>query len=322
MNRIILIAVAVLLASAGLASGADEIDAEMLPLVEQVKSSNPTTRAEAVNELVALRAAVSEKLRQIVRDADEGRVLDVAKASALYLMGELHLLDCRDTLEAHVDWQHKPIVRGPEDRSKYRANIASMVRSTFFARGFAAESALGRIGKNDMATVESSVRRADLSAYPVLEGALNDYYILDLDRREEIQEAEECVLRWYEVVTRGMRSVLGTSPYYNSSLYDDEVKAAAVWLLGEYRDIHAGRQLALNIDLRDEAGVTGNFTGRIGTGTQVSSEYPVAVAILKIGSAVKRDLERFARSHERYKMSAEGAARLRQLADLVSSDGS
>ena len=319
MNRIILIAVAVLLASAGLASGADEIDAEMLPLVEQVKSSNPTTRAEAVNELVALRAAVSEKLRQIVRDADEGRVLDVAKASALYLMGELHLLDCRDTLAPHVDWQHKPKLRSIKDMWMMEGGER---RRGFWARDFVARQALGRMGPNSMAAVKSATARADLSAYPELKGALNAFYIIDLDRRKEILRAENAVSRWYEVVTRSMRSVLGTSPYYNSKLYDDEVKAAAVWLIGEYRDIYAGRELALNIDLHVEASVTEGFAGRIETETKTSSEYPVAVAILKIGPAVKRDLETFARSREHYKISEEGAARLRQLADLVSSDGS
>ena len=191
----------------------------------------------------------------------------------------------------------------------------------FLGRGLVANNALSGMGKNDMVVVESASRQADLSTYPVLDEALAAYYIMDKDRREEIREGEERILRWYEVVTRSMRSVFGSSPYYKSKLYKDEAKVAAVWLLGEYRDIYGDRQLAVNVDLRDEEGVTESFTGRLkpAPGISISGEYPVAVAILKIGPLIRRQLEEYVRSHEAYKISDEGASRLQGLLDIMNS---
>jgi hypothetical protein len=268
-------AVIALFLTVGLARGADLIDDEMLPLIEK-----------------------------IVGEADDGRAIDTAKAGALRLIGELHLIECRSILEDNINWRYKPAVKSIDEAivlTEGRYPLAGQ-------RGYD----LSRMADNDAVTVLDAPRAADLSLYPQLNSALDAFSTNSIEDRDEVVEAYKQVLRWYEVVCRSLRSIIERR---RNEVYDDKAKIASIWLMGEYRDVSGMEYLAENIDLRDASSLSATFSGRLQV-SGFSSEFPAETALMKIGPSAKERLERMAASPGS-KISAEGAERLRQLANRM-----
>lgn len=246
---------------------ADPVDLEMSSLIERAKSPQLPKRQEAVRELLALREAVSDELTSIILAANLGQVDAGAKESALYLIGELGLLQCKDLVEKERNWKWRPTNEG---------RIVVVIEDREADRVFnPAGSALNR------ACFVPSVRLVD----PRPEGSVSEYTSLARafvelrsPSRQVRRAAEKVVLRWQEVVCAGMNSVLESS---KAHVYSDGVKVAAAYLLGEYRS-RSSYRLLLNIDLKDENGDCATYARSLAVETS-DGAYPCAVALIKMG---------------------------------------
>jgi len=253
------------LVTVGAAQATDPIDKEMFPLLEKVRSPNDVERRQAVRELLVLREAVSDALKNIVTDANKGIAPSRAKAGSMFLMGELGLVQCKELLERERDWTWKPPgVYSFSDSDR----LNSMV-------GKPAESALNRATFTANLALVELREKGSLSGYPNLSQALAGV--------RSTEDAfcygpEDSILRWYEVVCRSMRSVLEPS---RQNVYANEIKATAAYVLGEFRAQY-GQMLLWNIDLEDEKGVCGQYYKTLAVQTS-EPEYPCVVAMIKLG---------------------------------------
>jgi len=254
------------LAVTGIILAADPIDTEMFPLLEKARSAEQTDRQEAVRELLALRQTVSDELTNIVIDANNGNAEPRSKAGALFLMGELGLMQCKDLLEREKDWIWKP------PPGVYAFGDGSRLSALW---GHTSQMALHRASFASNVTLLETRKRTSLEKYPNLAEAIAQLRSTD---DSHIQEAEDWALRWYDVVCRGMKSVLDPS---REAVYSNEVKATAAYILGEYR-APSGYKLVLNIDLKDEKGVCGEYAQTL-IAQAPEPQYPCAVAMVKLG---------------------------------------
>ncbi|HUT28544.1 MAG TPA: hypothetical protein VMX13_02040 [Sedimentisphaerales bacterium] len=250
---------------AGGALAADPIDTEMFPLLEKARSAKQTDRQGAVRELLALREAVSDELTKIVIDANNGTAESGAKASAIFLMGELGLIQCKHLLEREIDWTWK--AAWEEDmRERHRMRNLS---------GQTAKMALHRVSLARNVAMVAPRPKTSLAEYPQLSTVLAD---LRSPQRQVRRKGEDGVLRWYDVVCRAMKSVLDPS---REAVYSNEVKATAAYVLGEYRS-RAGYMLLVNIDLKDEKAVCSQYAQTL-IAQAPEPQYPCAVAMVKLG---------------------------------------
>jgi len=260
----------------------DEADNETSLLIEQVKSPDAAVRTQAICELVDLREAVSDELKTIVRDANEGLPNSnvAAKASALYLMGKLGLVQCRDVLESEREWVYHgglpPHFSGP-------MRIVGTMKEK---GGKTAEYSLRCLRTGQGASLVASRPKADLSQYPALKKPLSDLRSVD---RKTFENAESAVLHWYRSIEQGLDSIL---TYNSGRLYSADVKIGAAFLMGEYRTAHFSSALFENIDIRDDNNLTANYRSSLAVDTP-DSAYPCVVALIKCGR--RADFEQIVR---------------------------
>ncbi|HUT28543.1 MAG TPA: hypothetical protein VMX13_02035 [Sedimentisphaerales bacterium] len=266
MRTKLLVISAVMLVVAGRAIAADPIDTEMFPLLEKARSANQADRQEAVRELLALREGVSDELTKIVIDANNGQAETRSKAGALFLMGELGLMQCKDLLDREKDWIWKP------PPGVYAFGSGSRLNALW---GQTAKMALHRVSLAGNVTLVETRQRTLLEKYPNVAQAIAQLRSTD---DSLVQEAEDSVLRWYDVVCRSMYSVLKPS---REAVYSNEVKATAAYLLGEYRAWY-GQMLLWNIDLKDQNDVCGQYAQTL-IAQAPEPQYPCAVAMVKLG---------------------------------------
>ncbi|MCD6405237.1 MAG: hypothetical protein J7M19_05390 [Planctomycetes bacterium] len=312
MKRAIVTVLAVLVLCAGVAPAADEIDAEMLPVVDKVKSRDAAERDAAVVELVGLREAISDALKAIVADANAGHAPDVSKADALYLMTRLRLVQCIDVVNREKDWTFK---------LRYKVHFKTSREFELFQSGRDHDWPVAIFCARDTwrplrggARVVPVTVKADLSKYPVLQGALSRLRSGDW---QEVLKADKAVRRWYQVVCRSMNSVINRVP---ESPYSDDVKIAAAYLVGEFR-MYAGGYLSENIDIKDELGLCANYPSAIAVDLDsADSMYPCAVGLVKVGCLVhiSSSLSAISRSRDGYnEISTEGCRRLARVLMVV-----
>jgi tetratricopeptide (TPR) repeat protein len=247
----------------------DPIDSEMFPIIELAKSPNQPERVQAVQKLLAIREAVSDNLAGMVVNAGSSQAEQGAKASAIFLIGELGLVQQKKLLEAEKDWKWSP----PQEVIMHfnineRRRMPSLI-------GKSAVSALNRACFANGVSLIDKRKKTSLDNYPHLNDALVNLHAAD---RKVRRKSEDTILRWYDVVCRGFYSVLKPS---RENLYSNEIKVTAAYLLGEYRSWH-GQILLWNIDLKDEEAVCGQYYKTLAVQTS-EPQYPCVVAMIKLG---------------------------------------
>lgn len=262
--------IAILLTLALVARGAEPIDTEACKLLEQVKSRDTAVRTAAVGELIGLRQAVSDSLRLLVSDGDHQVVPAIYKSHAIYLIGELGLVQCRDVLSAQKDWV--PDYRDLTGTSLYITG--RFVRGQLdFLLGDVAHRAEGRLAAGANVTARPAVIPIDIAKYPVLASALNDLRLDNLDTR---LSGQDVVKKWYDTVVDGLLSILSS---LHAKTYPQEVRITAVYLLGEFRP-WAETDLLRAIGLEDRNGVCAAYPSSLQV-TTTDTSYPCVVALLK-----------------------------------------
>ncbi len=245
----------------------DPIDKEMFPLLEKVKSSNQVERQQAVRELLTLREAVNNGLKNIVIDANNGIAPSRSKAGSMFLMGELGLVQCKQLLDRERDWTWKPPgVHSLSDGDRLSLMLGKPAESALHRAAFAANLALLELRE-----------KGSLSRYPNLSQALSG---LRSTEESLCRSAEDSLLRWYDVVCRSMHSVLKPS---RKNVYPNEIKATAAYVMGEFRaPSRYGQMLLWNIDLEDEKAVCSQYYKTLAVQTS-EPQYPCVVAMIKLG---------------------------------------
>ncbi len=267
---------------------------EMEALVGRTKSLKLEERIQAVDCLLSLREAVSVELANIVSQANDGTLDSGAKAIALYLMGELGLLQCRQILVAEKDWK-----REPKDFHEVLWLNCNRRRGRNLI-GFPARGALGRAGfGSSVARLVQQRPVADLSKYPTLHTALEVIGRSGIPGGASTQHddaaslatcwcsrlrakrgrAEGAVLQWYMFVCDSMADVLKPS-----AAYPNETRSTAAYLLGEFRTL-GPTMLLWNVDMDDESGTCDRYAETIKVDT-TTPQKPCVVALLKVGRRV------------------------------------
>ena len=284
---------------AAVASAVDGADLEMAPIIEQAKSTDPARREAAARTLLSIRESIAGSLVEIVADSNHGSAWSASKAAALYLMGELGVEQCRQTLEDEKDWEW-------DVQSVFRTVDAGSMSRVYKIN--AAKFALGRIGLLPEGTMlTGSGAPCNLADYPVLRGFLADLRSTD---PAALEKAENGILRWYEIVCAGLGNVL--VPRFET-LYSDDVRVTAAYLLGEFRSF-SGSCLTRHIELKDEKGTLAGYPEAIRLQT-TDSVYPCAVALLKCRGRqrIAASLKEIAGEH----VSQQGRERLARLITLI-----
>jgi hypothetical protein len=264
--------------AAGAAEAVSPIEQEFVALIEQAKSADAAKRAEAVEEIIALRGLVAESLLNTVAVAEVGQAEPGSIASAFFLMGALGLPETKEMLAANLDRELKdPDVHdwGPGSRPPQGPVGGQVWRSAGFADTYALPSV--------------PTTRTSLSKYPVLERALAD---LLSPERPVRHRAEDVVLEWYRMFVRSFTSVLRLRSRI-AGLYSEEVRITAAFILGELRANNVGpddtqRVLIENAGLRDNTGTRDQFVESLVLKAG-RSEYPCIDALLKMGKRVHVD---------------------------------
>lgn len=254
----------------------DPIDLEMAPLFEKVKAPIAAEREAAVRELLALREAVSDELKNIVNDAGQGKVGHGTKASVLSLMGRMKLAQCADVLERERawrwDWDADPEMERPRSIRVRTLRLLNLQRPNIFERTYQAARC------KDNMTLVADRPKGSLAAYPALARSLSGLRERNWKTRFDYEDA---VVRWYEVVSRSMDSVLKPPRPGSPDVYSNEVKATAAYVLGEYRIPRPFARIK-NIDLRDEKGVCDRYAQTL-TVAVGEPDRPCVVSLVKSG---------------------------------------
>ena len=269
----------------------DPMDKAMTPLIERLKSRDAAERSAAVGELQALRSAVAFQLADTVMSANQGLLPETAKTSALYLIGELRLAQCFSVARGEKDWQP----------SSWAATSDKE-----FAKIQPGKVAYEGSLTQDGVQLRQSAASASLSSCPPLAAAVRDIKSSDFTT---VDEAEDLILRWYDVVCKGMLSALGAG---EGTLYSDDVRASAAFMLGEFRYRKAVSKLAEHITLTDENRVSAGFPAVLEVSNADPSR-PCQTALIKIGILSNAVIDRIAGGYvpdDGIRLAAEAALRM------------
>jgi len=270
MKRRFIVLVVVIAGLESILSAAEPVESEMAPLLRKVASRDADTRKDGVKELLGIREAVSEELKAIVAEGNNGNVQPFSKASALWLMGELGLVQCRDALEREKDWDFK-LPPGPRGMGSYRMREG-------FMSGYTARGALGRAAFSDKVTLVQEREKADLSRYPLLSKAFQDIRSPD---ENVMHKGSDVVLAWRRAVFGRVSDILSANRFNN---VPNEITVTAAFLLGEFRQFSSA-DLLRNISIKDTAGVCSTYPEVLAVQTDYDA-YPCAVALAKIAGRV------------------------------------
>jgi len=219
-----------------------------------------------VRTLLGLREQIAMRLRHTVRTGTPA-----GKASALFLMGELGLVQCKDILRMEKDWQWEP-----DPETVLWMNMHERRRKSSLL-GTPAKAALDRAQFPEALTVVANRARTDIAAHLLLRAALEK---LNSPKRQVCRQGEDIILKWYQTVCRAMDKPLRFSP---DRAYSDDVKVTAAYLLGEFRAWSA-TPLLRNVDLPDKNNVSARLPGTLqAANPTVDDRYPCVVALVKMG---------------------------------------
>lgn len=257
------------LAGIGSASERERLEKEVFGVLEKVKSRDAAEREAGVREILAVREAVSDALKTMVRDGNaEGasEAAEAIKAGALLLMGEMGLLQCREVLEAEKDWVCT---------SRWGGGARIMTRSSMLEVGRREPGKWGleRAGFADNVVFKAGPAPANLSEYPALNEALTS---LRGNREGGFRGGWNRINLWNRALRDGLELVVWKQ---RPQLYSDEVRMTAAYVLGEIRSRTTGA-LRDAIGLKDENDICAGYPATLDV--QVSdSAYPCAVALAK-----------------------------------------
>jgi len=241
-----------------------DVEKEVTPLIEKVKSADAATRTQGVRELVGLREAIGDELKQIVGEVNQGGLSPRSKASAMYLMGKLGLVQCKDLLEAEKNWSWKPpegvVVFGSEPSGTWYAIPGS---------------SLSWLELGDNVSLREQRPKAEISNYPVLAKALSDLRSPD---KSVLGPAEDKVIVWNSCVSHAVYRLLGS---HLKGVYPADVGITAIYLLGEFRGCLL-TDLLERISLKDTEGICAGYPGALEVTTDLA-DHPAVVALVKIG---------------------------------------
>lgn len=280
----------VLAASSEAQAAGDPMDAAIAPLVERIKSRDAAERSGAVAELQSLRSGVAAELLETVSSANQGLVPETAKTSALYLIGTLRLAECLSVARGEKDWQPSSWA-ATSDKEFAKIQPGKV----------AYEGAIAQEGVQ----LTQSGASASLSSCPALASALRKIRSSDF---ATVDEAEDLILRWYNVVCDGMLSALAAG---KGDLYSDDVRATAAFILGEFRSLKALSKLAEYITLTDENRASAGYPAVLEVSGADPSR-PCQTALIKIGGA-NAVIDRIAGGYvpdDGIRLAAEAAVRM------------
>jgi len=181
---------------------------------------------------------------------------------ALYLMGGLGLVQCRDVI------QQKDYVRRPGGGYGTLSSLKSE------KAGARPDDPL-KLG-NNVQIITGTMATADLKRYPPIGDALQD--LRNSTTRDEVRIAENKILDWYDYMEQSMIIILERS---HASIYSNDTKCLAAYITGEYPFWRADL-LPLNINLRDTNGITADLGGRLKV-INSDPQYPCAEGMIKVG---------------------------------------
>lgn len=235
-------------------------------LLDGIVSADAQARRTAVVELMKVRALLSTGLQQIVADANRKECGEGSKASALFLMGELGLQECRDILQKEKDWEYRVPGRYGFGHYRRREDVLSWCLAIH---------ALDRASFGDACRFVGYADTASPKDYPELAGALQGLRsTVRLDRRH----AEDVILMWNrELATQLNRCLKGNRP---SGKYPEDVRVTAAFLLGEWRAF--SQMLEWFVDLQDKKKITLKYPHSLDA-KWIEPDLPCADALLKVG---------------------------------------
>jgi len=214
-------------------------------LTDAIASASPEARQRSVIALVGIRASLSESLQSIVEKTNEGTLGDGPKASALFLMGELGLAECEETLRKEKDWEFSPNIEFLAiPGTPYGRRLEGMF--PFPARG-----ALNRAAFGDACEFSGYPYKTPLDQYPRLKKAVADLRSTDRIVRHR---AEDIILLWNSELGFHLSEQLKS----RREQRPEPVRAAAAYLLGEWRSFHS-HMLLWFIDFEDSGGATATY---------------------------------------------------------------
>jgi hypothetical protein len=272
------------------------VDEEMAPLFERLKSQDGAVRDGAVQEFMGVREAISDGLQRAVLESDSGRGTDMGKATAIGLMGQLRLAQCSDVIAAQQgkDWEPR--------------NLHYVVggRLPFWMEPL--ETSFMQAQPPKGVSLNPRGAAADLSGYHLLKAAL-DGLASSTAKPEAGARSGGIINRWYtSIVSPGLGRIM------SSSVFPNDTKMAAIWLMGEYR-VQKDAMLTY-LDIRDDANATKGYPARLAvTGLGSDEEYPAAVALMKAGPLSPRKIIEAVTVRDISQPARERAARLLMLTD-------
>jgi tetratricopeptide (TPR) repeat protein len=261
-------------------------DKQMGPLIEKAKSRDESERLEAVTEILAVREALSDQLRQTVAWANAGlaragrgaasgqgihgdfarlRGLELTKEAALDIMAALRLCQCEDVMKAEAAW--RPVTATADENGGI---------SGPGARG------VSECSLPPNARLNPSRPRTTLDKYPSLMKALQK---LRLARMHSEEFGTNDIYCWQTSMGAAFASMVG---WPENPVYPKEVRLTGLFLLGEYRwpvELDADAKWRIT-DIGDRTGVTDKYpSSLLVESTDASDTLKEALAKRPVGRA-------------------------------------
>ena len=247
---------------------------EIRPLLNRVLSEDNGERYPAVREFLGLRESISQALIRIVEDANRTGTPAVGpKASAIYLMGELGLVQCLGVLERERNWMPPP------PRKNVFGYVGDEPPGHF--TGKPAERARQRLRVTPGVSLNPRRTRTDLLAFPKLAELLGRLNSPEMETR---MAAERSLIEWSDGVSLDFDEVL--SGKRDGRPCSNALRVTAAFVQGELRSYCSPWE----IDLRDEQGTTRQYEASLSV-QAAEPDRPCVIALLKTG--MRRGLEQY-----------------------------
>ncbi len=266
-----LLLMCILILATSVARGAEPFAEEVKAFRERICSGDASIRYEAVREAQATRQAIAEALIAVVNDANAGVLNHKAKASAIYVAGELMLVQCEDMIEREKDWFFKwndDMVAG-----SYMMRMGSMT-------GYVARCAQRKLTlSSGVRVTRTAIPSDDLAAWPALSEAIAD---IRAGETKTVNEGITTLTRWYGAMRERLSSSLDN---YGKGNLSTEAAITCAFLLGEFR-AYDPSPLRRQIEIEDAKGLCRTYPATLAVDT-VDDLHPCMVALIKCGNRVQ-----------------------------------